>query len=583
MRKVFFAASLAAFWKLSAVDGADPTCSTGIRHPDPSNQSCCASFCGDSCGAVDCGDKSVGSCCGSAIISENKSCDSNDPPCVVNVSDSNGNRTCSGIGGILADDGSTCCLGTCGTCGGTGCDARTGGIDGCCTSSIKSANKSCNTNSPPCIKQSTSTCTSKGGLLASDSISCCPESCGSCGGYGCDSRPGGKENCCVSSIQTASKSCDSNSPPCTMDTTTTTTRYCSTIGGILAEDGNTCCANSCGTCGGYGCDTRPGGKSSCCISEIISNNISCDTNDPPCLKSTTSSSTGSVQREVEVGIFTGSTSPKQREDDFGMEVWSYRLIFMSIFDLQFYKIEDVFNDGYTPILNMEFLSSSSTPVLQKIIDGIYDDELWKFATECTDYGKTFWIRTLHEYNGDWYPWGILYWYEGKQSNTMDQYKQALNKIIGIFKTKGAPVKFQLDINNVNGLDDTTPLSYFWPGDENIDAVTITAYNRAYSTPNHQYSWSFYKHFQPAYDAISKLTSKPIWVAETATTSYGTDKSTWIRECFRSIALDFPRITQVTWFLYNKDEEGMLLDWDLNTDEQKQAFKDGFLELKELTS
>mmetsp|Transcript_19226 Transcript_19226/g.27035 ORF Transcript_19226/g.27035 Transcript_19226/m.27035 type:complete len:457 (-) Transcript_19226:69-1439(-) len=446
------AAFLFAFHPLKSARAADPTCSSGIKHPDPTNPSCCASFCGDSCGANGCDKTSLGSCCGSAIIAADKSCDTNDPPCVVESS--------------------------------------------------------------------------------------------------------------------------------------STTRYCSTIGGILADDGNTCCSNSCGTCGGFGCDQRPGGKSSCCISEIISANESCSTNDPPCLKSTTSTTTttsSSVKRDVEMGIFTSSPTPQQREDELGIDLWDYRLIFMKIYELQFYKIQDVFNQGYTPILNMEFLSSSDAPVLQKIIDGVYDDQLTDFATECRDYGKSFWIRTLHEYNGDWYPWGILYRYGGTQPNTMDNFKSAFSKIVGIFKSIGAPVKFQANVNNNNGLDDPRPLSSFWPGDDDIDAFTITAYNRAYSTPNHQYTLSFYDQFKPAYDVFTTLTSKPIWIAETATTSYGTDKPTWIRECFRSIALDFPRVTQFTWFLTNKYEEGTTLDFDLNTDEQKTAFKEGFLELKELTS
>jgi len=50
--------------------------------------------------------------------------------------------------------------------------------------------------------------------------------------------------------------------------------------GILA--GNTCCALSCGTCGGPGCDARPGGAAACCSRAIQRAGRSCQRNPAPC-------------------------------------------------------------------------------------------------------------------------------------------------------------------------------------------------------------------------------------------------------------------------------------------------------------
>lgn len=44
-----------------------------------------------------------------------------------------------------------CCASSCGTCGGTGCGSRTGGADGCCVTTIASANISCTYSKPPCM------------------------------------------------------------------------------------------------------------------------------------------------------------------------------------------------------------------------------------------------------------------------------------------------------------------------------------------------------------------------------------------------------------------------------------------------
>ena len=44
-----------------------------------------------------------------------------------------------------------CCLASCGECGGRGCGNRSGGRNGCCTSAILDANRSCSNNPPPCV------------------------------------------------------------------------------------------------------------------------------------------------------------------------------------------------------------------------------------------------------------------------------------------------------------------------------------------------------------------------------------------------------------------------------------------------
>lgn len=49
---------------------------------------------------------------------------------------------------------------------------------------------------------------------------------------------------------------------------------------------NVCCAESCGTCGGYHCQTRPGGASNCCMKYILRDNErSCAWYPPPCVTS----------------------------------------------------------------------------------------------------------------------------------------------------------------------------------------------------------------------------------------------------------------------------------------------------------
>ena len=43
---------------------------------------------------------------------------------------------------------------------------------------------------------------------------------------------------------------------------------CASYAGVRDEVGTACCAASCGTCGGFGCETRPGGPDNCCVGQI---------------------------------------------------------------------------------------------------------------------------------------------------------------------------------------------------------------------------------------------------------------------------------------------------------------------------
>jgi len=112
-----------------------------------------------------------------------------------------------------------------------------------------------------------------GGIFDSTSKFCCPNSCGECGGYGCDARPGGAGQCCTSQI---TESCDESSLPCIASSTTSA---CPT-GGIANSSGKVCCPESCGECGGYGCHLRPGGAAKCCTGSVT--NL-CSESDLPCV------------------------------------------------------------------------------------------------------------------------------------------------------------------------------------------------------------------------------------------------------------------------------------------------------------
>ena len=140
---------------------------------------------------------------------------------------------------------------------------------------------------------------------------CCPTRCGSCGGSGCGSRPGGPSNCCSGSIVDSGVVC--GTAPCILSGNSGG----SGGGGSTATTGNrdpaaicnqkVCCPASCGACGGSGCGSRPGGAENCCTSHVLRSGNSCDSFAPPCTGSLPAAAPNPAAAPSSVGGQTGNS------------------------------------------------------------------------------------------------------------------------------------------------------------------------------------------------------------------------------------------------------------------------------------
>ena len=57
-------------------------------------------------------------------------------------------------------------------------------------------------------------CDQAGGILSRDQLACCPTKCGQCGGKGCETFPGGNENCCSGEVEKSTRRCKTDPAPC---------------------------------------------------------------------------------------------------------------------------------------------------------------------------------------------------------------------------------------------------------------------------------------------------------------------------------------------------------------------------------
>eukprot|EP00750_Incisomonas_marina_P007110 INCI14767.2.p1 GENE.INCI14767.2~~INCI14767.2.p1 ORF type:complete len:230 (+),score=44.66 INCI14767.2:179-868(+) len=99
-------------------------------------------------------------------------------------------------------------------------------------------------------------CTS--GMLSADKTVCCPKSCGECGGGSCNTRPGGKENCCELEIKATGKACSQNDAPCVVvnapaPAPPTGLRFATTYGDSMVLQQSPAQAVVWGYCGAAGC------------------------------------------------------------------------------------------------------------------------------------------------------------------------------------------------------------------------------------------------------------------------------------------------------------------------------------------
>ncbi|RJQ53047.1 MAG: hypothetical protein C4521_09125 [Actinobacteria bacterium] len=226
----------------------------------------------------------------------------------------------------------------------------------------------------------------------------------------------------------------------------------------------------------------------------------------------------------------------------------------------FQSINDGFNadtlgrvsdHGSVPMVSMEFwrpAGGADQPEyrLKKIAAGDFDAKLAAFADKARVFGRTIWLRPLHEMNGNWYPWcGTA------NGNAPADFVPAWRRIRGIFTSRGAAnVRFVWCPNaeSVPNLSSNSIESY-WPGDAYVDYIALDGYN--FGTSASWSSWrSFSEVFGPAYSTVTGLTTKPLFIAETACAPMGGDKAAWIADMFLDVPARFPRITGICWFNEN---------------------------------
>lgn len=276
-----------------------------------------------------------------------------------------------------------------------------------------------------------------------------------------------------------------------------------------------------------------------------------------------------------------------KEVKLGINHFDHVLRFRSITALNYTTdVRPAFDNGHEVVMNLEFFDGTKVdksiypgagykPILADITRGDYDTILSNFAKDAKKYGRKIWLRTLHEMNLDGYPWSVFYTFKIDQQIRTQEFLDAWRHIYTLVKNiAGDTIVMQLGYNSKNAFDRTDAFSDFFPGENYVDMVCTSGYNRAGSDLNHQKWLTFTDIYTNWYNQMVALTPslKPLCIGEisSAPSCCGGDKVAWFTDAWSQILNNFPRITQVSWFLYDKD-----LMWDAHPGDEATAWTAGY--------
>lgn len=193
--------------------------------------------------------------------------------------------------------------------------------------------------------------------------------------------------------------------------------------------------------------------------------------------------------------------------------------------------------------------------LQDIIDGKWDAYIKAEGAQFASVKAPIMVRWGHEFNGNWYPWGIV-----NNNSDPTPYIKAYQHVHDLVVAAGATsVQWVWCFNNGSTPDAAyNNLALSYPGDAYVDWVAIDGYNWGLDpswdpTGNH---WtSFDALFSSAYAQARAIAPKrPVMLAEVGSSEDGGNKAQWISDMSTALQSgSYPDLKLVSYFDQDKEE------------------------------
>ena len=211
-----------------------------------------------------------------------------------------------------------------------------------------------------------------------------------------------------------------------------------------------------------------------------------------------------------------------------------------------------YNEGKVMELTLQMTALDEGNMMYEVLRGEYDEFLCEYAKAIADFGHPVLFRPLNEMNGDWCVYSAYH-----TCKDTEIYKAVYKYIYDIFGSCGA-------LSNTIWVWNPNSKSYpdykwndafmYYPGDEYVDVVGMTAYNTGCYYYEQGEEWlEFSDLYSEIYEEYSERFDKPLIITEFACADFGGDKAAWMEEMFKEIA-GMDRIKIAIWW------DGC--DWDV---------------------
>ncbi len=230
-------------------------------------------------------------------------------------------------------------------------------------------------------------------------------------------------------------------------------------------------------------------------------------------------------------------------------------------------------------LSVKLVVTVNGYTLADINAGKLDDHYRALARAAAADGREVVFVPLHEFNGGTYSWSMR-----EAGSAPADFVRAWRRIVNIVRAEAPNVLFDLNYNRVSKYrkGDDTPESRvadfeeFFPGEDYVDIVSISGFNRFGLTKWHDKWLSFGEVFKVAYEKLASFvpTHIPIEIAETGTVAHPKDswaKERWYLNFGHDVAKGrFPRLKGITLFLEVKTFGDKVAHWKPETESQWRA-------------
>lgn len=216
------------------------------------------------------------------------------------------------------------------------------------------------------------------------------------------------------------------------------------------------------------------------------------------------------------------------------------------------RLTDAYKHGKVVELALQTTAATDGGnMMYDILNGEYDYFLEDYAKQIADFSHPVLFRLFNEMNGDWCTYCAYHY-----SKDTDLFIETYKYIYGIFERSGAN-KNTIWVWNPNG--DSLPAfkwnhySKYYPGDEYVQIVGMTAYNTGvyYSSIGERWK-EFSELYDGLYNEYAGRFAQPLMITEFASANAEGDKAAWIARMGEKI-VNYKQIKMAVWW------DGQ--DWD----------------------